>query len=497
MPINREKGQAIILVLVGLAGFVAASIGLAIDASHLYAQRQMAQAAADGAAQAAIYSIYTKTNTAAYSNAFTGSDFTCSTSTANWTPCNYALKSGFGGSGSDTVSVSFPSSAPGVTLDPSFSPNLVKVRIVRTVSTTLIRFVGPPTATVSAEAMAGIVKVDSPVPIIVLHPNLPQSYSRQGASTIQICGGPDRSIQVNSSDANAVNDGGGGTVDLSKAGPDASSPTSCDGTGADFGALGGPSSYPGTLLLGTNGKYRQPAGPIYDPFASVPTPPVPLPALTTKLPVPAGVDGCPAGSKNPCFLYLPGRYDGGITVSGETALFMPGLYYMNGGGFHGAGGNSAMLMAACPAPAQPTLTPPLPAIVPLTDFGCGMMVYNTGNGNKDFFEVGANGNATLLGSLDGGTYKGILFFEDHNALAQTHRLGGGGNLSLTGTIYLTDTQQTSTVYQSLSLRGNSGNTTQIIGEIVVDVLSLGGTGGVSMFLDPTKKLPIPKMALVQ
>ena len=67
---DPERGQAIILVLVALSIFLLGAVGLAIDASHMYAQRQMAQAAADAAAQAGILSIFDKTNTAANNNAF-------------------------------------------------------------------------------------------------------------------------------------------------------------------------------------------------------------------------------------------------------------------------------------------------------------------------------------------------------------------------------------------------------------------------------------------
>src|SRR3954452_20532532 len=65
IPVRRrsgERGQAILLVVLGMSIFVLGAIGLAIDGSHLYAQRQMAQAAADAAAQAGIMSIFDGTN---------------------------------------------------------------------------------------------------------------------------------------------------------------------------------------------------------------------------------------------------------------------------------------------------------------------------------------------------------------------------------------------------------------------------------------------------
>src|SRR2546426_4569633 len=98
---NRERGQAVILVLVALSIFLLGAVGLAIDASQMYAQRQMAQAAADGAAQAGIMSIFDKKNTAAFNNAFGAlgdGPFNCTGGNVGLTPCTYALKNGFGGS---------------------------------------------------------------------------------------------------------------------------------------------------------------------------------------------------------------------------------------------------------------------------------------------------------------------------------------------------------------------------------------------------------------
>ncbi len=527
MRSRLEKGQAIILVLVSMALFLMAALGLAIDGSHLYAQRQMAQSAADAAARAAIFSIFSKTNTDVsptnYKNDFGSSDFTCNSGTTNLTPCYFASQGGFSPANGDTVAVKFPTSVPGVTLSRGWSPGpgafpaAVQVTVIRNVQASLMRFLGPSTPQVAAQATAAIVQIFSPVPILVLHPSLPQSFSRGGNSSIQICGGPKVSVQVNSTDSGSVVDGGGGTVDLSKAGPKATIGAgglpNCDGQGADFDDKGGPNSYPGTLLTGTDGTYRQPAGPIYDPLRDVPTPPIPPPPIPppapVKLAVSNGVDGCPPAPLKPCMLYQPGLYIGGITqnmTKNETSLFAPGLYYMLGGGFHG-GANSTMLMAQCGAPPRPTDVPPLPQILRVDpDFGCGMMVYSAdstvGSTANDIFEVGANGGATLLGSNDSGTYKGILFFEAHTAAAHTgvsgsHKLGGGGNLSLTGTIYLTDTTQTSSTYQELVLRGNSGNTTDIIGEIIVDVLNLGGSGQIRMFLNPNYVLPVDQVALVK
>jgi len=508
---SRPKGQSVLLVLVALSMFVIGAMGLALDGSHLYAHRQMAQAAADAAAAAAIRSIFTGTNTAAYNNLFGAADFNCAAG-STLTPCFFAGRNGFDAANGDTIEVSFPTVVPGVELSDQFDPAAVRVRILRTVDTTLVRFVGPAVASVAAEAIGAIRTEIGPVPILVLHPTLPESFRRGGSSNIKICGGPSHSIQVNSVAASALEDNGnGGNVDLSKAGPDASGPFACDGTGGDFGVLGGPNPYPGPLLLGTSGEFRQPYGPVRDPLANVDDPLEPGLA-PPKIPVPPGLLGCPAVPLKPCNLYFKGSYPnslGKLEVKNETALFTPGVYYVTAQGFKTAA-NGHMRMAQCPAP-DPDGGGPLPAVGADPDTGCGMVVYNTGNGGPDVFEVASsNSSAILLGAPNSSKYKGILLFQYREAASHTHRLGGGGDLTLTGTIYITNWElcpsanpncpsmfKFPTTYQELLLRGNAGNTTQIFGEIIVGTLDTGGNSSITMTLDPNYIVPVNRIALVR
>jgi Flp pilus assembly protein TadG len=79
--VKDEDGQAIVLVALAMSLFLLAAVGLAVDGSTLYTHRQMAQAAADAAAQAGIMSIFDGTNTlTGNAAAFTaGTAFTCTT----------------------------------------------------------------------------------------------------------------------------------------------------------------------------------------------------------------------------------------------------------------------------------------------------------------------------------------------------------------------------------------------------------------------------------
>src|ERR1039458_905865 len=101
---SKEKGQSTILILVALSLFLLAGMGLTLDVSQLYAQRQLAQNAADAAALAAMMTIFNGTNTpnATFDNTYgkipTGGGnparLPCG-SNDNHTPCYYARLNGF------------------------------------------------------------------------------------------------------------------------------------------------------------------------------------------------------------------------------------------------------------------------------------------------------------------------------------------------------------------------------------------------------------------
>src|SRR5215472_9071930 len=93
---NKEGGQAIVLVVVAVGLVLMGALGLAVDTGQLYGHRQMAQAAADAAAESAILSIFGGTWTPSGSPP---AAFTCTNGTDTKTPCIYARLNGFGQSG--------------------------------------------------------------------------------------------------------------------------------------------------------------------------------------------------------------------------------------------------------------------------------------------------------------------------------------------------------------------------------------------------------------
>ncbi|HEY6990959.1 MAG TPA: pilus assembly protein TadG-related protein [Bryobacteraceae bacterium] len=495
---KSEAGQVTIVVALALSIFLLGGLGLAIDGGQMYAQRQMAQAAADAAAEAGMMSIFNGSN-ASGTHQFTATAGTsidpCGTSVA--TPCYYAgTYNGFN-TANDSVKVDFgnggSSWAPaGLSLsgDPT---NLVRVTVSRQINTSFLRLLGPATATVRAQAIAAILSEVSPIPLIVTHPTLAGAFSFHGTPTVTINGGPQRAVQVNSdgslpnsnpppiSPPNAyATRGTPGTVDLSHAGP--------NGNGADFAILGQPNTKPSSVSLGS-GNWVPGASPFQDPLASV-TPPS-VPATTGGSGgTPSAAEGCiTVTPSKPCHFYTPGLYTSSINVSNEVAVFKPGIYYMNGGSFSTAA-NGTMTMA-----------------VGFTDGSTGtntgwtgnMLVYLTGPGSPaaiGTINVGANGSVNLMGSPSGSAYKGILFFVDRSAASRTHSLGGNADMTLVGTIYAnTLSNLFPSTYQTIDLSGKGGNTTNLTGEIITGVLSLGGTGAITMNLSGTA-VTVRQVALV-
>ena len=514
------------MVVVAMGIFLIGALGLAIDVGQMYAHQQMAQVAADAAAQAGILSIFNGTNVG--TNAFGSTSFTCTTTSA-LTPCVHARKDGFGGGANDTVSVDFPSAAT-IGLDPatlstSDPVTILRVTVVRNVKGGLIRLVGGPnTSPIRAVSAAAILAVESPTPIVVTHPTLPHSLSTNGTTTIIICGGPSKSIQVNSNDPDAYSSPkAGGLIDLSHAGT-ADNGTCTTGTGADFGVLGGDTTNPGgSVSLGSTGHYLSPSSIVEDPFKNVPAPAVPPLSLTNSGPVsiPNGTDGC---TYTNCAEYEPGLYTAGLRVSGgNPVIFKPGLYYLQSGGFElknvvGGGGLANNWNAMCTTCAADP------------DTGTGMVVYDTGPAGSTFgsnptggFDINTNVQVTLKGSTLTTTnssgqvvpalpYYNLLFWEDRTANAHTgsgpvtngraHSMGqGNGCFTLIGSIYATNTRAAMTAdaahYQEVNYNGTPCSSTVQQGYIIVSSLQIVGTTTIRMNLVPFGFTKIRQVALVK
>jgi len=543
LRLRSERGQTIIIAVLVIGIFLLGFVGLAVDFSGLWFKRQAAQAAADAACQAGAMNMLLAaqgvgTTTAGFTP---GTNFNCAT--ASWpdpahqpTPCWYANANGYSGTGlvanteSNAVAVTFPGAIPGVTTPPSSiagSYPFIQVEVTdraRVFFPSL--FTGNNTQDVKAAARCGLVLTTAPIPIIVLHPTMSRSFTVSGSSSLRVFGGPTQSIQVNSSDTTqATYISGSAFVDLTQGGP--------AHTGSDLGTWGGPSTQPSGFLdpAGSTVDWMYRHFPISDPFATVPVPdPTGMPSRSGPVDTAVNYDPsvtdtthdplCPVlPAYGNCVRYYPGYYPTGITVRNENALFVPGVYYLDGdlqvvtnssvrpstmagdgsGGtmfyFHGTSGLNVtgasgsgnfspggtllpfpVSLVQCPppngAPPDPPLTGPLNGNIFL---GPCSGTYGTPNAD----------------------YRGMLFFHDRNAVPSgtgRNAMYGGGGLLVAGNSYF---HQNSGYGGILDLQGGTSSDTRILGNIVVDQLTTLGNSGIDMQLNPNAVYSILTVQLLQ
>lgn len=221
------------------------------------------------------------------------------------------------------------------------------------------------------------------------------------------------SIQVNSSSSDAMNLSGGACI-----------------TGPTVNIVG---NYRNSSSCILNPKPNTGVALVADPFASVPAP------ITTG--------GCDHNkfSVTGTMTLSPGKYCGGITISGgATGNLNPGMYILAGGGLTVSGGSRIN--------------------------GTGVTFYNTngqGVGGSSYSPIVISGTSgSVLSAPTSGTYSGMLFFEDRsiNSSAQ-NTVSGGSNSQINGAMYFLNSP--------LVYSGGSNNTPSNT-QIVADTLTVSG-----------------------
>jgi len=550
-----ESGQAIVFVLLALGIFLLGALVFAVDLGHLLFRRQAGQTAADAACVAGAMDLLAEAQGAAtgHQGYTTGEGFDCAPgSTA--TPCQYAALNGYnspgipGTSPGNLVSVSFPGSVPGVTPPPpGLAPTpFMRVDVVDHVQTFFYGMLGGSKILgVQTSAVCGLLLDTSPIPLVVLDPQGTDALRVQGNPRINIIGGPGQSIQVNSGAASAINTPwGNAAIDLSRGGP------SYDGS--TLGVFGGPATAPGGFVTAGSGTWASPMTPVGDPYAQVPTPAQP-PAPTTPADLAANPNctsanmalgrctvayhdafhGCP--TLTGCTYYSAGYYPSGITVKKETAIFDPGLYYLNGG--LALQSNSMVRPGTGVGDGSSGTTFYLTGNPPTCSGQTGLVCVgsDSGSGTTDPFSTfppsptpvqcpggpAPNANLALPATLPGnillapctGTYgdpsgenRGILFFGDR-ASSAGGGWGGGGGFLLAGSMYFHHCNASGTgvscgaypaFYNEIfTLQGNSGSSSYVLGNIITDNLSLGGNPTINMALNPGSVYSILKASLLR
>jgi hypothetical protein len=516
---NRQAGQTTMIIALAMGIFLLALAGLAVDVSNWFLHRQMAQGAADAACTAGVMDMLSQASSGVASGNFPAGSppaaFNCSTSSTT-AACSYASLNGYNAGGllanqaSKEVNISFPSSVPSLSVCSPTNPPpcipaaarvpnpFILVNVTDRLPTTFTALLsGQPTRDVAASAVCGVLQSTAPVPIIVLNPTCKHAFQVSGSSTVQIVGGPNRSIQVNSNDSTCAAAGnnsansctGSGTVDLTKGGPNFN--------GSEFAVAGSPSTPSVTFPTGSSTADWTNGGPISDPYALVSAPTfASLSASPTDgapLMVNYGVDGCPDQSAQ-CAEYKPGIYTNSIVVKNKTAIFVPGIYYMRVTSpdteNSGSPGSGCLAQNNVPGQTRYALAVGSNGVVrPSTatgDGSKGVMFYLSGTGTGNYASVffdsssgssphtidpyttsnatcpggtappaqlgipsTVSGNVLVSQCSSGGTYlgpgstdtaggiRGLLFFQDRaNAdLNGQASMQGGGGLILAGNMY--------------------------------------------------------------
>ncbi|HKW17730.1 MAG TPA: pilus assembly protein TadG-related protein [Terriglobales bacterium] len=490
-----------------------------------------------------------------------------STSNSSFPPCAYANLNGYSGSASQDVLVSFPvlSVVTACPTAPPFSQTAcaaddlaatpyMQVEVHDSVPTTFMRLVGAAaSSTVPARSRCGLSNVLSPVPILVLNPNdaspsAVNTFATDTGFSLKVLNGPQKSIQINS--VSSVPDLDSGTIDLSEAN---------NGKGGDFAVAARDAQPTGrgspTIDYGTSGKWVTAAGVVSDPFATIDSPASASLSDCTGSPSPCVVYGSKGDSNCPdavdgCDIYSPGRYPTGITVqngafANETglAVFLPGIYYLGGnlsagtnsclrsGITEGDGNGGTMFYFSGSATLSVVSTSgalklPTSGSNPGSNFDCAstnpswaVSVSSAATCPGGSLGLGAVGVTELTGNVllapCAGTYgdpqgagiaRGMLFFQDREAVSAAPVWNSAGSFALVGNLYFHDCQSstsTGTGANCISsaftdtLTLGSGANAYIVGDIVADQLSLLANSNITVSLSPNPQYYVLKASLLQ
>ena len=156
----------------------------------------------------------------------------------------------------------------------------------------------------------------------------------------------------------------------------------------------------------------------------------------------------------------PGVYEGGISISGKAAVFlMPGIYYMDGGGFQFKGQGDLV--------------------------GLDVMIYNAPQKSNDSLYIAGKGKVKLTGRTTG-IYKGMVYFQDRNADVTGH-VKGNGLYNILGTFY-----------SAGGLMAVEGNGDVSVGaQYISRLLDIGGNGEVNITWRSSLTAPVRQFGLVE
>jgi hypothetical protein len=342
-----------------------AVIAIALDGGALFSERRHAQAVADAAAQAAACDLYNNyaTNLGTDPN---GSAAKSAQATA--------AANGYANDGaSSLVTVNIPPQAGDYIGRPGYAEVVVQYNQQRSFSSI---FASAPVPVRARSVVRGATDPYMNAAILVLDPAANRAFSLNWQVSVTV----NATVKVDSSDPGALNLGGSSQL---------AAPT--------INLVGG---YTKGSQASINGSIKEGVAAKSDPLDNlIPPDPSSLPVQASG---PLNIEGTSGQTLN------PGVYQGGISIADSASVtLMPGIYYMQGGGFSVTGGAN------------------------LT--GNGVLIYNAPQNSWDTINIGTTGTVNLSAPPTG-TYRGITLFQDRNSNNSVW-ISGCPNTSITGTFY--------------------------------------------------------------
>jgi hypothetical protein len=361
---TRRRGISLVLVVVSLVSIMGV-LALSLEGGMLLTERRNAQATADAASFAAASDLYYNW----FSNQ--GVDVAGTARAAAFRTAGY---NGYMNDGTQTVvTVNIPPLSGDYVGKPGYAEVIVEYYHTRAFSSIF----GTDRVPVRARAVSVGMPKAGEFGILVLDPTIKSAYNVGGGAIVEVTNVP-IVVDSNNAEAATANGGAGSIADQMYI------------VGAYSTAGGG--YFTGPITTG--------AQPMEDPLKYLPPP--------DKNSLTKQSNKKVQYTQGTTILY-PGVYRGGISASSTASLtLMPGIYYMDTGGFSFSGYGNLI--------------------------GHGVMIYNDpGNGNADGVSISANATVDLS-PMTTGIYAGITFFQDRTADVDCN-ISGGSGFHVDGTFY--------------------------------------------------------------
>jgi putative Flp pilus-assembly TadE/G-like protein len=413
----RRRGISLVLIVVSLVAILSV-LALSLEGGLLLSERRTAQATADSAAMAAAadfyWNWYTNFGTDPQKTAYNSAMYT-------------AGKNGYTNDGTNTkVDIYIPPKTGPYAGKAAYAEVVVTYYHTRGFSSLF----GTDKVPVRARAVAVGKPNAGEFGILVLDPTSKSAFNAGGGGTITV---KDTPIIVDSASQEGSIANGGTSI---------SAPSYY--LAGNYTTAGG-GAFTGTMNV------NQRAAP--DPLADLP---VPDPSTMTvqqkkKVQLTSGTT-----------VLYPGVYKGGISASSTAnVVMMPGIYYMDSGGFQFTG--------------QGSLT------------GDGVMIYNyPGNGQSNGVDISASG-LVHLSPPTSGIYQGIVLFQDRTSNVAAS-ISGGSNMDITGTFYFAGALLTVT---------GSGGFANFGSQYISYDLNVQGSGQIYIDWEPNKVAQVRLITIVE